>query len=197
MWFLSASKASHGNSVSHVFWYFLTRLLSNFVPVPRFSVEISSTFCSLPPLSSSLSLPPSVSSSFRFFRENPNWNRLIMTFQHTSASSAAYIWPRGTGQNFEIHQHSLRVTVNMAMHSGSQSCSFGCILFKLCIFFQSTGMKYPELRQRASCLNFLLDRNKTSGCPIRQVLPEFYLPIESFYLPRASGQALVSNTGFI
>ena len=58
-------------------------------------------------------------------------------------------------------------------------------------------MKYPELRQRASCLNFLLDRNKTSGCPIGQVLPEFYLPIGSFYLPRASGQALVSNNGIV
>ena len=114
--------ASHGNSVSHVSWYFLTRLLSNFVPVPRFSVEISSTLCSLPPLSSSLSLPPSLSSSFRFFHENPNWNRLIMTFQHTS--SAAYIWPRGTGQNFEIYQHSLRVTVNMtATKNAIVSCT--------------------------------------------------------------------------
>ena len=55
------------------------------------------------------------------------------------------------------------------------------------------GSNIPSL-DKVSFLNFLLDRNKTSGCSIGQVLPEFFLPIESFYLPKASGQAFVSNT---
>ena len=35
---------------------------------------------------------------------------------------------------------------------------------------------------------------KNSDCPIGQVLELFYLPMDIFRLPRAIGQALVSNT---
>ena len=191
--FLSASKPSHGKSVSHVVWYFLTRLPSSLLS--GFSVDISSGFFSsafLTSSTSSTSLPfplsSSLSSFFRFFLENPNWNRLISTTW--SLWKSRENTKRKFGRVEPGYGESTNILCGLKKHGGhdfvhSVSCSFRCILFKLiCIFFQSTANGYENThintinKLTAKSFQFALfpaghtvDRSKTSACPIGQLLP--------------------------
>lgn len=122
--------------------------LNFIIVVPCFSIEVSSTFCSLASLSSSSSLLP-----FHFpfaFSAKPRI-KIDSQFQFCNIRTTKSICGRlETGHHFEIYQHSLHMikdggheVYNRFMHSVQcvvVSCS------KDVSFFKSTSMKISQGR---------------------------------------------------